>query len=683
MPGEGRGTRIEQGAQAARQPSAGGRPTTRTAPYRRSDVIQAQTIVSRWRARGQAVFQPGPQSAQALSATLAILPPNPEDVAAQIAALRLSASREGEPASGAGSLALGSGSNAPRIHEPRQGHNPPSTPLAVAFPATIAAQASRAYPQHPLVLAQLALILSTGEGQPGREAGRELRAPEPAMVTDALHAACEAASNAQPATDLWPVCHALAASLAQAAGDEETARQAMEQALACWPEEPRWQARAAEIGIALGDLEAAVAHLEEAIRLEPGYLPHFLALGRAYLQQAMRAAAAFDPEPRASDPTPKGTVYTVNHMGRSAGPETPPEERAIHQAIHSLEEACRLAPGQPEPWLALAEAQRAGGFLERAGESAGRAIDLAPGEHRPRLLRAEIALQAGDAQAAYEQITSAISLEGAASSPASGQLALLLARALDRLNRPAEALSALEKALSRASQPLPLLLERIQLLRKIHGAKAATDILQQLATQYPTEPEVLAPLAFALAEAGQEEAAIRAAQGALQAMAVAVEAAVAQSPRPSSRPAASPAALEEPYAGGEAARPAGLHALLGRLLSSAGQLDGAIHHLNEAIRMEPRCLEPYLELGRALQERRQQVQALQVYSQATQVAPRDPRPYYQAGLALKESKDYLGAENMLRRASALAPNDVSIQRQLGAVVALNLVHNRSGARQNA
>jgi hypothetical protein len=31
---------------------------------------------------------------------------------------------------------------------------------------------------------------------------------------------------------------------------------------------------------------------------------------------------------------------------------------------------------------------------------------------------------------------------------------------------------------------------------------------------------------------------------------------------------------------------------------------------------------------------------------------------------------------MLRRAAALAPNDLSIHRQLGAVVALNLVHNR-------
>jgi Flp pilus assembly protein TadD len=58
------------------------------------------------------------------------------------------------------------------------------------------------------------------------------------------------------------------------------------------------------------------------------------------------------------------------------------------------------------------------------------------------------------------------------------------------------------------------------------------------------------------------------------------------------------------------------------------------------------------------------------------VAGNDYRPYYQAGLALKDSKDYLAAEAMLRRAAQMAPNEVSIHRLLGAVVALNLVHNR-------
>jgi hypothetical protein len=41
---------------------------------------------------------------------------------------------------------------------------------------------------------------------------------------------------------------------------------------------------------------------------------------------------------------------------------------------------------------------------------------------------------------------------------------------------------------------------------------------------------------------------------------------------------------------------------------------------------------------------------------------------------LKDAKDYSSAEVMLRKAAAVDPKDVNIKRQLGAVIALNLVH---------
>ncbi|HBA92656.1 MAG TPA: hypothetical protein DCZ08_13240 [Anaerolineaceae bacterium] len=63
------------------------------------------------------------------------------------------------------------------------------------------------------------------------------------------------------------------------------------------------------------------------------------------------------------------------------------------------------------------------------------------------------------------------------------------------------------------------------------------------------------------------------------------------------------------------------------------------------------------------------------YQQAMRTAPEDYRSFYQAGLILRDGKDYLAAETMLRRAADLAPTDVNIRRQLGAIVALNLVHN--------
>ena len=47
---------------------------------------------------------------------------------------------------------------------------------------------------------------------------------------------------------------------------------------------------------------------------------------------------------------------------------------------------------------------------------------------------------------------------------------------------------------------------------------------------------------------------------------------------------------------------------------------------------------------------------------------------FDVGIQFKEAKDYANAESMLRRAASLAPKDIDIQRKLGAVIALSLVH---------
>jgi tetratricopeptide (TPR) repeat protein len=163
---------------------------------------------------------------------------------------------------------------------------------------------------------------------------------------------------------------------------------------------------------------------------------------------------------------------------------------------------------------------------------------------------------------------------------------------------------------------------------------------------HPDEPIVLATLADVQADAGQEETAIRTAQKAIL--------------------------LGE---GLSTSQQASLRLLLGKLLRRAGQLDQAVFHLEEVIRMVPEKIDALLELGRTHQDRRQQAQALLMYRRAANISPNDPRPYLQAGLALKEGKDYLESESMLRRAADLAPNDTTVRRQLAAVIAINLVHN--------
>jgi tetratricopeptide (TPR) repeat protein len=601
-----------------------GHDEVNTSSNERLPTQVARVEVARWRARGEAVFNPGPQSAKALSATISLLHPTPEDIAAQIAVFTQieQGSEQGIP-----------GSNG--LNNTHDEGNLRASPL------TMAIRAAQTYAQHPGVLMQLSLaFLARPQSQmdalevavkaanyiaPNPMMAQEKQDVDSARQTDAPdHPISQHRQNQQA------LSHYLIARTAHAADKPDIALPAIQAALQNWPDEPRWQARAADIYRLMGDNSSAIPHLSEAARLEPDYAPAHLALGQAYLSLSKRNSGL-------------------------AG-----------EAVRALERACDLDPEQPSSWMSLADAYRLAGDLNKASSCAERAIALAPDQVPPLLLRAEIALQAGNPQEAHAQVLAALHLQELHQAPLANHsiedpsLVLLLARTLDQLDRHDEAISALELALPQAHDPLPLLLERVELLKRSKGADNAMQALQEIASEYPDEPSVLYHLAFAHQETGNNEAAVRSAQRALQ-LALPSESGEHQPPRLS---------VDDKTA---------LHYLLGREFRLSGQLDQSVHHLNESIRLSPNLLEAYLELGGALQDRRELDQALQVYQQAIQVTPNDPRPYFQAGMALKECKDYQSAETMLRRAVALAPNELSIHRQLGAVVALNLVHNRRKA----
>jgi tetratricopeptide (TPR) repeat protein len=199
---------------------------------------------------------------------------------------------------------------------------------------------------------------------------------------------------------------------------------------------------------------------------------------------------------------------------------------------------------------------------------------------------------------------------------------------------------------------MPLYLERVNIMQKKDGPRAALSELIGLTRTFPDDFTILNALSRCYIEVGEPDSAVLAAQHALK------------------------ICTEQTSKNDQA----NLHLLIGQILRQSGQLDQSIQHLNEAIQLAPDRLEPYLELGLARKERREYQQALQIFERATVIAPDDPRAPYQAGLALKESKDYKSSETMLRRAVNLAPNDLNIRRQLAAVVALNLVHNPRAGR---
>jgi tetratricopeptide (TPR) repeat protein len=316
-----------------------------------------------------------------------------------------------------------------------------------------------------------------------------------------------------------------------------------------------------------------------------------------------------------------------------------------NRAIAMFESAVSLAPQEVDLWLQLAGIYLSAGAMEKATHCAEQAINLAPDQVSPLILRAQIDLELDNPQEAYNRAQSALNID-----QGNSEGLLLVARALKAMDQPDKAIEILEKAIPETTNPLPLNLEYVHLIHLAKGIKPALQVATELSDQYPNDPQVLSVLAKTLEEDGQINTAIQAAQRALRSL-----------------------SSLDTFSNEELAC---MHYHLGHLLSQAGQLDQAIHHLVEAIHTNPNYIEPYLELGRVHQQRRQHNQAIKAYTQAIDAAPQDARPYYHAGVALKESKDYIQAEKMLRRASELAPEDISVHRLLGAVVALNLVHNR-------
>lgn len=341
-----------------------------------------------------------------------------------------------------------------------------------------------------------------------------------------------------------------------------------------------------------------------------------------------------------------------------------PEEAAHHQAlgkaylrngasesaILALEKATTLDTGDADSWLALAEAHLRANHLAEAARCAQEAMKIAPRQHQPLLLSAEIALQANEPLQASSFVQAAMKLK-----PKDAKAILLKARALHELGKDEEAIAALERTLEFATQSVSDQLARAKLLQQVKGKQAGLDTLKEVVRNHPDHLEVQVTYAQALSEAGHRDQAIKVAQQA--------------------------ARLDVPS--GAKGTQSQVHHMLGKMLFEAGQLDQAIHHLGQSLQLVPEDLETCLDLARVFCERRQHDKALELFKKAMTLAPSDSRPYQGAAQALKDIKDYAGAESMLRQAAALAPKNVEVQRQLGAIVALNLVHHPKEAAVDA
>jgi tetratricopeptide (TPR) repeat protein len=434
-----------------------------------------------------------------------------------------------------------------------------------------------------------------------------------------------------PKHPLTALAHVLLAHLAIRAGDIASAAQSIQICLGIWSGEARWHNLSARIYLAnlqqkygVGetggeeDLNHAISHLEEAVRLEPTRASHAILLSQMIFQTA------------AHDPI------------------------AQKRALRILEKTSRITGSEPEIWLALAAAyQQLGGKtnLKLAYASAERAVSVArEANGRQALIEAHIqlgqmALSNAEPEEAYRQARQALRIE--AYHP---EATLLQVQALEALNRVDDALEVIEKALPNLPDNLQLQVKRGSLLSQSSEPAAGLAMLENLVGQYPTQPAIHSALAKNLYRVGRKEDAIQHAQQALQ-----------QSNN-----------NETPLDGHEIGE---MHTLLGNLYNELGHLDQAIYQFNTALQQEPEHIDAYLALAETYHKQRQFLKAQEVLEQAINAAPSDPRSYFKAGMAYKDGRNYEASANMLRKAAQLSPHDINIRKQLAAVMAIVVLNN--------
>ncbi|GEM_PF-7104001 len=316
------------------------------------------------------------------------------------------------------------------------------------------------------------------------------------------------------------------------------------------------------------------------------------------------------------------------------------EAGQLEQAVQCLKRATLIEPGSKTAWMLLGQAHDQAGNRDDALESLEHAIALDPDDIEPLVLSGRIALAAETYDLAAMRARQAMEI-----APEEPEGLLLLTATLARQNKQVEALETLEDAPLTLRRKLPVMIEQLMLTQAIKGPKAILSQLETLGARHREDPQVLKALAECYSAIGRDDEAERSAMSALQFNA------------------------NDP----------GLHYLAGKFQRAGGQVSQAIDHLSEAIRLQPKHIEAYLELAQAYTDSRQYEQAVRVYQQATIVCPDDHRPYFKAGMLLKEGADFSAAEVMLKQAATLAPGDMNIQAQLGALKALNFVHHTQDA----
>jgi tetratricopeptide (TPR) repeat protein len=305
------------------------------------------------------------------------------------------------------------------------------------------------------------------------------------------------------------------------------------------------------------------------------------------------------------------------------------------KAVLLLQELTKNNPNQADLWETLTDAYLAEGNTYDALESARKANELNPFSVKPYLLQAKANLDEGNIEGALFQVEKADQQV-----KNNADVKIFMAKLLFQKGDKAAALAALEDATRCKDLSPKTILEEIKLIREINGSASAKNLIEYFSQQMPENVDLLTMLAESQLENGEARAAELTARRALK---------------------ITPDSLK-------------LLIFIGKEQVKKGQLDQAIHSFSQVIKLHSDYLEAYYLLGEVYEKQREYSKAIDILKQVVDQKPGDIQAYVILAGLYKNAKNYRLAEEMLKRAVNLDPKNVAVKRQLGALLALNLVH---------
>ncbi|MCE5207357.1 MAG: tetratricopeptide repeat protein, partial [Chloroflexi bacterium] len=308
----------------------------------------------------------------------------------------------------------------------------------------------------------------------------------------------------------------------------------------------------------------------------------------------------------------------------------------FQKAIDTLEPVYQEGLGNFPLLMQLGFACYETGDTKKAFEYAEQAKTLDPASEQPFLLYARISDYMGQYHAAMEYTRKALELK-----PGDEDTLVLLSKYIEKSGNPDEAYQLLENVVVAGDAGWTVIGEYVRRKYERSGPSGVLSFLENLKNKGNLPEDMHAYLAEAYFEKEQLADAEHEALAAIKVDANSHK----------------------------------MNYLLAIINHRNGQLDLASHYAAQAIQLCPDRIDAYLELADIYKAKNETAKALEVYKQAINSNPGNHLGYFQAGLLLRETRDFQESEIMLKQAAKLVPDDINIHRQLGAVIALNLVHH--------